>query len=219
MFLMAALLLATVSRAQVVVSADCMNVMYSGVENPITVAVPNMPQEGLIVTIPDSLGSIKAGEGPGQFIVVPYGKNPILTVTVADKNGNTLGGARFRVKRMPSPWIIVGGLHSGGAPENKKVFQAGTRVIAIKTPDFDLKVNPSIMRVVKIRGSINNKPIGDGVDAITEEMYENIKMASAGDRLFITATVAMPDGIPVAVEWEKVLEGGHHADCDYLIED
>ena len=55
-----------VSEPAVVVSATKMNVMYRGVLNPITVSVPGVPSEDIVVTAP---GSRLKKKGPGIFDV------------------------------------------------------------------------------------------------------------------------------------------------------
>lgn len=198
-----------VSQPMATISLDAMNVVYIGLDNPFTPSVPGIDSRNIQVSIDPKDGKITPGETPGQYIIVPTGAKSTLNINVTatiDGKQQPMGSPKFRVKPMPQPKLKVGNFESGGAAESKKTFVAGTRIMAQKDKSFDLKVDPRKMRVQKITAQINNKPAGEGTDMITEEMATAIRRAVRGDRLFITATVMMPDGKPTTIEWQKTLK-------------
>lgn len=198
-----------VSQPMANISLDAMNVVYIGLDNPFTPSVPGIDSRNIQVSIDPKDGKITPGETPGQYIIVPTGAKSTLNINVTatiDGKQQQMGSPKFRVKKMPQPKLLVANFESGGAAESKKTFVAGARITARKSPDFDLKVDPRKMKVTKVTAQINNKPAGEGTDMINEEMATNIRRAVRGDRLFITATVMMPDGKPTTIEWQKTLK-------------
>jgi GldM C-terminal domain len=92
------------------VSADKNNVLYIGVDNPISVVVENYPSRQLIVkaekgTLIGSNGRIFIYRGvePGNESIIIYNK----------ENSKEIGRSTFRVKYIPDPVAKVG-LSGGG---------------------------------------------------------------------------------------------------------
>lgn len=90
-----------------VVSADKMNVLYIGIDNPVSIAVQGITGDKLKVSI--SNGTITGSNG--KYIVKP-GQDPISIIEVAEeiKSGEIkkIGCDTFRVKRIPSPVACIG---------------------------------------------------------------------------------------------------------------
>ena len=82
------------------VSADKMNVFYIGVDNPVSISVPGVPNDRVRASITN--GTI-IPKGNGKYIVrVSQGTKSVVNVT-AEMNGKmmSMGSAEFRVKRVP----------------------------------------------------------------------------------------------------------------------
>ena len=109
-----------VGRRSVAVSADAMNALYIGVENPISVAAAGVSSNDLRVT-PSGGGLTLKPNGKNKYIAKVTQPNTKATITVS---GGGLDPTKFefRVFRIPSPVPKVG----KGTYEKGGVIKAGT---------------------------------------------------------------------------------------------
>lgn len=121
-----------VGERSVTVSADKMNVMYLGVDNPFSVSVAGVPSKQVIVK-GDNVTLSKTSNG--KYIAAPK-QTGRAYITVS---GGGLAPTRFeyRVKRIPNPVIKLGGNRKGGpVPAAEfKVYQGFIPVLE----NFDFK--------------------------------------------------------------------------------
>lgn len=109
-------------RPTVSVAVDKMNVLYIGVDNPLTIAVAGISSEEVIVESKD-LQLVDLGNGHYNAIAKTPGQ-ALVTVTT----GGISEQVRFRVKRIPDPVAKVGNSSGGslsvGALQNAKSLDA-----------------------------------------------------------------------------------------------
>ncbi len=120
------------AAAGVAVSANKMNVLYIGVDNPLTITAGAGSEK---VTAQFSGGAISKTSG-NQYIAKPsagsYGDHTV-TVLVGGKAAGKVG---FRVKQLPNPTAYVGNLKAGAVPSAS--FKAMGGVIAkLEDSEFD----------------------------------------------------------------------------------
>lgn len=110
--------------AGVAVSADKMNVLYIGVDNPVTITAGAGSER---VSASFTGGSISKVKG-NQYVIKPSnGSNGEHTVTVT-VDGKSAGKVVYRVKNLPLPAAFVGNLKPG--PVSSASFKAMGGVIA-----------------------------------------------------------------------------------------
>lgn len=99
----------TVGSANASIALDKMNVLYIGVENPVTIAASGGGDDKVNASINN--GSLSR-VGPGKYIarVNSVNDNTIITVSV---EGKVAGTAQFRVRNIPQAQAYVGGQPSG----------------------------------------------------------------------------------------------------------
>lgn len=116
----------------VAVSPDKMNVLYIGVDNPLTITAGAGSEK---VSAQFSGGSITKVSG-NKYIAKPnQGASGEHTVTVLIE-GKAAGKIMFRVKQLPSPAAFVGNLKQGSVPSAN--FKAMGGVIAkLEDAEFD----------------------------------------------------------------------------------
>ncbi|MBW4890244.1 gliding motility protein GldM [Mucilaginibacter sp. HMF5004] len=127
-----------VAKPSAVVSPDKMNVLYIGVENPLSVSAPGISREQLKVSI--SSGSISS-VSPGHYVakVSSIGEAKVSISGELEK-GKTqaLGSTTFRIKRIPDPIARFAGKSSGSTPAVN--IRSQDRVFAILDNfEFDAK--------------------------------------------------------------------------------
>jgi gliding motility-associated protein GldM len=99
-----------VARPSATASADKMNVMYAGLENPITVSVPGVPNEKVRVTCDN--GSLTP-LGGGKFNVTgPKAGMCHINISAETDSGTVkpMGIQEFRVKNLPAPMVYPSGV-------------------------------------------------------------------------------------------------------------
>jgi hypothetical protein len=125
-----------VGQRSVAVSADKMNVFYTGVDNPITVSAAGVPSGSVRVNV---TGDATKASGSGSNFIVKGTKPGNATVSVT-ADGKSLGSFDFRVKRIPDPVPKVGGSKGGNIASN--VFKAQTGLYAeLEGFDFEARCN------------------------------------------------------------------------------
>src|SRR5690606_16795271 len=101
-----------VARPSAVVSPDKMNVLYIGVNNPVSVSAPGTPTDKINVSM--SGGSISGSGGKYNVRVTSPGTARIsVSAEVAPGKTQTLSTTEFRVKRIPDPIAKFAGKTGG----------------------------------------------------------------------------------------------------------
>jgi len=184
-----------VARPALTVSADNMNVFYAGLDNPVSVSVPGIPNERLSVSIDN--GKINP-IGNGKFnVTVMNGTQANIAVTATMENGEkrNMGTSTFRIKRIPNPKTRYAGLIADGSL-TKEEIAANLGVIAYYD-NFVFNANPKVTNFIVTVFSAG----GDAEDFIipnsnmfTVPLKERIKKLKRGDRLYINNVYAVgPD--------------------------
>jgi gliding motility-associated protein GldM len=120
------------SPSGVAVSADKMNVLYIGVDNPVTITAGAGSEK---VSAQFSGGSITKAGGSKYIIKPNAGMSGEHAVTVL-VDGKASGKVSFRVKQLPNPAAYVGNLKPGAVPSAS--FKAMGGVIAkLEDAEFD----------------------------------------------------------------------------------
>jgi gliding motility-associated protein GldM len=120
------------SPSGVAVSADKMNVLYIGVDNPLTITAGAGSEK---VSASFSGGSLSKASG-SKYIARPNpGSSGEHTISVMVE-GKSAGKVSFRVKQLPNPAAYVGNLKPGAVPSAS--FKAMGGVIAkLEDSEFD----------------------------------------------------------------------------------
>lgn len=103
------------------ISATAMNVLYVGLDNPISVSVPGYPAEAVSVTM-SGQAPLKKGKGVGEYLAVVKpvsGNRTTITASVRlpDGTSRTMGSQEYRIRQVPSPEPTYGNLTSGAHPK------------------------------------------------------------------------------------------------------
>lgn len=146
---------------QATISADKMNVVYRGVDNPMTITFAGVSADKVQATAP---GLVSAGK-PGAYIMRP-GQGTEVTIsvngTLPDKS--TVNDKRiFRIKGIPAPVGAIAGEMGTvkGAKSRLEVSQ-----VQAKLPDFDFDVNLQVTGFTfKVPGQAAVVVNGDRVNA------------------------------------------------------
>ena len=153
----------TVGQANASIALDKMNVLYIGVDNPISVAASGGGDDKIQVSMSGGGGTIsKIGAGKYNVKVTTPTEDAVITVNV---DGKVAGSSRFRVRTIPAPTGTIGAYPSGETI-NAGAFKAQSGVGAyIKDFPFDIQYE-----VVSYTLSIDNDE-GDIETADVQGVY------------------------------------------------
>jgi len=194
----------SVGAPNVVVSATGMNVLYTGIDNPIDISVPGVgPDKIKISRITNGTVTTGRVQGPtgeyfrGNWIVKPTSwQQKVQIYVTADMSGKpqNFEPIEFRVKPLPTPIGIVAGKSSGTIPQATLNNAVG---VFANLPEFDFPLIYEVTGftiVTNIRGE--NQILKSNGSAFTPEQKAMIARITRGNDLNIKEITAVgPDKI------------------------
>ncbi len=182
-----------------VVSADKMNVVYRGLNNPISVSLPGVSSRDLKVAASGGLLT-KSGSG---YIIRPGGGN-IATINVSAKLSSCISvnsKATFRIKDIPA---AMGSVRNQYGTVRMPKSGLANAPIAAGLPDFefDLKISVKSFKV-KVPGQLTIIVNGSRLNAAAKKV---LAKARRGDQINIYDIKATANGVnlkkvlPVSIE-------------------
>lgn len=182
-----------VSRPSAVVSPDKMNVLYIGVQNPLSVSAPGVAKENIRVSM---TGGTITGSGEHYIATVNSLGNAVVNVSAELTKGkiSNLGSSPFRIKRIPDPKPQFAGMSDGSTPAAN--IKAQDFVIA-KLEGFDFeasfKVTHFTLLVINPNQFISKNEANGG--ELTPAMHTALGSVRAGTTVVIKDINAVgPDG-------------------------
>ena len=173
-----------------VVSADKMNVVYRGLDNPISVSLPGVGDNNIDVTA--SGGRLTGSKG--KFSIRP-GSGNIATINVSAKlsSGKTVRSkATFRIKDIPAAMGSVRGQY--GTVRMPKSGLARSP-IAAGLPDFEFDLTIKVQSFkIKIPGQLTIIVNGTTLNAAAKQ---KLQRAKRGDQINIYDIKATANGVPI----------------------
>ena len=172
-----------------------MNILYSGLKNPISISAPGIPNEQIVPSI--TKGKIVKGANGTWDVEAPTGERTTTISAVASVEGKNLplGSFEFRIKRVPDPIAKIADITDGTIEKNRLL---ASRAIIPEMVDFDFEgfhfeivsYELSTYRGTELQrsGSIKGNQFTDAVTNM-------IKNAGRGQRLYFERIQAKgPDG-------------------------
>lgn len=174
-----------------------MNVVYAGIDNPVSIGVPGVASKDITPSITTGNATIVKDAGDGNYIIKPskIGKMTLKVVAKIDGQTKDMGSKEIRIKRIPKPSLRIGSFKSGDQASKTEI--TANPVLRASMEDFDfqipaLKINSFVFNV---QGSGALDLNGSG-NRLTPEMISRINNAKRGQKIYITdVTVKTPDGV------------------------
>lgn len=171
-----------------------MNVLYIGVDNPITINTYGFPPDELVVSITG--GTIANSGGPGQFIIrTTSGTQATLNIS-AKINGvqQNLSTEQYRIKKIPDPVAYVGNVKGDGTMTAAELQNISGVSARMENFDFDVQYQVvSFVMLFNVNGIYIEKKSDSATT--TPEMKTMISGLMRGNNVFFEQiTVKGPDG-------------------------
>ena len=189
----------TVVDPSATVSADLMNVLYAGYNNPISISIPGVPLTKVSATM--SGGALQP-VGPGKYIARPSAVGQDVTINVLSLQTGTarqVGQFTFKVRKLPdpTPYIQIGDnrFRTGGLAKASLMSAKGIKA-AIDDGLLDIPFNVLGFEAVFYDNMGNAVPMVSNGDSFTERQRETFRRLARNKRFYITRITAVgPDGI------------------------
>lgn len=181
------------------VSADLMNVLYAGFDNPISVSVPGVAQSDISISVTNCRSQGKTGKG---WNIKPATVGTPCKIRVSaniDGKSTFIAEKEFRVKKLPDPLAMleVKGaqgkeLYKGGKAIKKSSLITADRVVA-KLDDADLNVSYKVLEFsLNYFDSMGNTLVERASgNMLTDRQKKVFREMTKAKTVFITKTIAI----------------------------
>jgi gliding motility-associated protein GldM len=187
-----------------VIAADKMNVVYRGVDNPMTISIPGIPDN----KVSGSATGLSKG-AKGKYIMRP-GKGREVTITASGTlpDGVRINTpAKFRIKDIPRPTGTIRGEDGNGGPVrmNRQGLEISSVGAMLLDFDFDLNLKVTAFSF-KVAGQPTVKVLGNKLNAQAKSALKRAKRGETVQIFDINAKISgnssykLPRITPVFVE-------------------
>lgn len=194
----------TVLEPYATVSATMMNLLYAGIDNPISISVPGVAMTDISASITNGTLYRKGN----QWMARPskIGEDAVVTVTATiDGVSRPVSTSIFRVKRLPDPTAFVTFKDENGATERYKGNRPLNRTNLLESPGIEAAIDDDILNIdFKVLGfeTVFFDQMGNAISEVSDgasfsrRQKDRIKRLGKGKRLYISHIRAIgPDGV------------------------
>jgi beta-lactamase regulating signal transducer with metallopeptidase domain len=171
------------AQTPVAIELSSMNVLYIGVDNPVVIAVPNVPAEEIRVKLDREKGTISGQNG--NYIARMTVPGPVSIQVYRVKSGvETLIGAKnYRVKRIPDPQVVFS-LHKGGTVTKSQLLKHPEVQLFMENFDFDAVFTVSSYTLTILPREGDPITYNEYQSTLSPRIIEQIKALPTGSALF-----------------------------------
>ncbi len=166
------------AKAQSIANPDQMNVLYIGVDNPVTISLGTIPQNELDITL--TQGKIEKAEGRKNAYIIKVNTVGDMTINVSHK-GKIMGKHLFRVKRIPNPVARLP-IYERSNQITPATLRTVTGLITV-LENFDFDAKCTVSSFTCVYKSMDNKTttIKNEGTSFNAQLLDLIKKARVGD--------------------------------------
>ena len=186
------------------ISATMMNVLYAGINNPISIGVPGVPASSISASMTNG-SLVKSGDG---WVAHPtkVGAECVITVT-AEMDGQRMnvGSTTFRVRKLPDPMPFIAYRDAKGNVNRYKGGRGFSKGLLLAASGVDAAIDDDILNIdyrvasfetVFFDSMGNAMPEVSAGSRFSERQLQAIRRLQRGKRFYITRVKAVgPDGI------------------------
>ena len=190
----------TVVEPMATISPTMMNVIYAGIDNPISISVPGVPMSAISASI--STGSLTRNGNNWVARCSTVGSEAEISVTATiDGRSQSVGSMKFRVRKLPdpTPFINVGGSQYKGSPKSiSKASLLGASHLSAAIDDgiIDVQYRVVSFSMVFFDQMGNAMPEASNGASFSARQIEKIRNLKPGKSFFISHVKATgPDGV------------------------
>ncbi len=194
----------TVIEPTATVSATMMNVLYAGINNPMSISVPGVPTSSITATMTNGTLT-RQGD---SWVAHPskVGTEAVVTVTASiDGRPQTVATTSFRVRKLPDPAPYIAFTDASGNVERYKGSRPFAKSLLVSAPGIEAAIDDDLLNVsykvlsfetVFFDSMGNAIPEVSNGDKFSQRQKDSFRRLSRGKRFYISRVKALgPDGI------------------------
>lgn len=194
----------TVIEPTATVSATMMNVLYAGIDNPMSISVPGVAPSAISATMTNGSLTRKTD----QWIARParVGTEAVITVTAnIDGRPQTVATHTFRVRKLPDPAPYIPYTDAKGNPERYKGGRPLAKTLLMQSPGIEAAIDDDLLNVtyrvlsfetVFFDSMGNAIPEVSNGNQFSQRQKDSFRRLQRGKRFYISRVRAVgPDGI------------------------
>lgn len=186
------------------VSATMMNVLYAGINNPISISVPGVPTSEISATMTN--GSLTRNGDSWVARPSTVGQEAVITVTATiDGRQQTVNTTSFRVRKLPDPVAFINIPDANGSMTRYKGGKPISKNSLLGAANLDAAIDDDMLNIdFKVLGFEtvffdqmgNAMPENSSGASFSQRQKDAFKRLSRGKRFYISRIRAIgPDGI------------------------
>ena len=194
----------TVIEPTATVSATMMNVLYAGINNPISISVPGVAQNAVSATMTN--GSLTRSGDHWNAHPTRVGAECVITVTATlEGRSQTVSTSTFRVRKLPDPTAYIAYKDSKGNENHYKGSKPFAKSLLLAADGLDAAIDDDLLNVhysvvdfetIVFDSMGNAMPEKSAGARFSERQKTSFRRLSRGKRFYITRIRAKgPDGI------------------------
>ena len=194
----------TVIEPTATVSATMMNVLYAGIDNPMSISVPGIANNAVSASMSNGTLTRKGDSWvarPGKV-----GEDAVITVTATmDGRQQTVASMSFRVRKLPDPTPFISYTDNKGNKERYKGSRPIAKTLLMQASGLEAAIDDELLNIAfKVLSfeTVFFDSMGNAIPEVSEganfsqRQKEQFRRLSRGKRFYISRVKAIgPDGI------------------------
>ena len=192
----------TVIEPMATVSATMMNVLYAGIDNPVSISVPGVPMSAISASMTN--GTLTRSGDHWVARPATVGKEAVLSVTAnIDGRSTTVANSTFRVRKLPDPTAYIAFTDQKGNVDHYKGGRPFAKTLLMQAPGLEAAIDDGLLDTkFKVVGfetvffdSMGNAipEVSDGAN-FSQRQKQSFQRLSRGKRFYISRIRAIgPD--------------------------
>ncbi|MDD2960476.1 MAG: gliding motility protein GldM [Muribaculaceae bacterium] len=204
----------TVIEPMATVSATMMNVLYAGINNPISIAVPGIPP----TSISASMTNGTLTRNGDIWIAKPskVGAEAVVSVTATiDGHSQTVATTNFRVRKLPDPTPYIPFADGKGNQDRYKGSKPFAKTLLLQAAGIEAAIDDDLLNVsyrVLSFETVFFDSMGNAIPEVSQgsqfsqRQKDSFRRLSRGKRFIISRVRAIgPDGIERTISPMEVI--------------
>lgn len=194
----------TVIEPMATISPTMMNVLYAGIDNPVSISVPGVPTKDVSATMTN--GTLSRHGDSWTARPAKVGENVTVTVTAnIDGRPHTVATTTFRVRRLPDPTAYLTISGAGGAKDRYKGGKPISKATLASVPSLQAAIDDDMLDIdFQVLGfeTVFFDQMGNAIPEVSrgaefsQRQRDQFKRIARGKRFYISRIRAKgPDGI------------------------
>lgn len=194
----------TVIEPTATISATMMNVLYAGIDNPMSISVPGVATNSVTATMTNGTLTRKGDTWVARPAQV--GTEATITVTAEmDGRRQEVSSTKFRVRKLPDPTPFITYKDSKGNSDRYRGGKPFSKTLLLQSPGIEAAIDDDLLNIsftvlsfeTVFFDSMGNAipEVSDGAN-FSQRQKDSFRRLSRGKRFYISRVKAKgPDGI------------------------